>query len=110
MSEQDRIQNGFSSTNMLITNLGDPRPRSTMQIELPNGSVVSEDVFGKPPGDLSHDKVAKWYENRATELMTTDRRQLPDGRVISDPDAIRETADMTDEEAMAWLDIPEVEP
>jgi hypothetical protein len=27
----------------------------------------------------------------------------------TDPDAIKETADMTDREAMAWLDIPEVE-
>jgi hypothetical protein len=36
-------------------------------------------------------------------------RLLPDNRVITDPDAIRETADMTDEQAMAWLDIPEAE-
>lgn len=36
-------------------------------------------------------------------------RLLPDNRVITDPDAIRETADMSDEEAMAWLDIPEAE-
>lgn len=37
-------------------------------------------------------------------------RLLPDGRVIADPDAIRETADLTDEEAVAWLDIPEIIP
>ena len=35
-------------------------------------------------------------------------RLLPDGRVIKDPDAIREVADMSDEEAMAWLDIPDL--
>ena len=37
-------------------------------------------------------------------------RLLPDNRIITDPDAIRETADMTDEEAMEWLDIPEIAP
>jgi hypothetical protein len=36
-------------------------------------------------------------------------RALPDGRTIFDPDAIRETANMTDDEAMAWFDIPEAE-
>jgi hypothetical protein len=36
-------------------------------------------------------------------------RLLPDNRIITDPDALREVADLTDEEAMAWLDIPEIE-
>jgi hypothetical protein len=44
-----------------------------------------------------------------TKLGDPRPRLLPDGRVIADPDALREVADLTDEEAMAWLDIPEIE-
>jgi hypothetical protein len=42
-----------------------------------------------------------------TKLSDPRPRLLPDNRIITDHDAIRETADMTDEDAMAWLDIPE---
>ena len=43
-----------------------------------------------------------------TKLGDPRPRLLPDNRIITDPDAIRETADMTDAQAMAWLDIPEI--
>jgi hypothetical protein len=33
-------------------------------------------------------------------------RRLPNWQYITDPDDLRETAGMTDEEAMAWMDIP----
>jgi hypothetical protein len=36
-------------------------------------------------------------------------RLLPDNRIITDSDALREVADLTDEQAMVWLDIPEIE-
>ena len=35
-------------------------------------------------------------------------RVLPDGRVIRDPDDLKEVADWPDEDVVAWLDIPEI--
>jgi hypothetical protein len=32
-------------------------------------------------------------------------RQMPDGRVVKDPDTLRQIAHMTDNEVMEWLDI-----
>jgi len=39
------------------------------KIILPDGTLIPEDVFGKPPSDVETYDYTAWFENRARELM-----------------------------------------
>lgn len=59
--EEMRISAGQSST--IATS-------SETSIELPDGTLIPESEFGKPPADLPYDQLETWYVNRAQKLMT----------------------------------------
>jgi hypothetical protein len=49
--------------------LGAPYPVIDILIELANGMLVRESVFGKPPPDMPVEEYSTWYADREFEIM-----------------------------------------
>jgi len=56
--------------DMVFSPLGGPYPVPNMKIELSNGMVVPESVFGSPPPDLTPEEINVWYADREFQLMS----------------------------------------
>ncbi len=50
---------------------GPPTDEPSM-IELSDGTLVSQEVFGRPPPDVPVENYDTWYENREDELLFGD--------------------------------------